>query len=165
MRCQASYSVPVTGLVYITLVSYQYLLHWVGESFPESICKSEFLAHNIYTHGKCKPYTLGKSMKANSGFTLTIVTCFLAFVFALWLSVILLCTGDVHPNPGPSSTSSDDSSSGSSSMSDTIFNSLILHHKLPSFITMFKDLVLSLGFYMLNYFSFYGNVAWLYRYT
>ena len=90
--------------------------------------KSEFLAHNIYAHGKRKPITLGKSMRANSGFTITIITCFLAVVFALWLSVILLCSGDVHPNPGPSSTSSSDSSFSSSSMSDTIFNSLTLHH-------------------------------------
>ena len=61
-------------------------------------------------------------MKANSGFTLTIIICFLAVGFALWLSV--------HPNPGPSSTSSSDSSSSSSSMSDTIFNSLTLHNNL-----------------------------------
>ena len=81
-------------------------------------------------------------MRANSGFTLTItrvgrktlrnwlITCFLAVVFALWLSVILLCSGNVYPNPGPSSTSSSDSSSSSSNMSDTIFNSLTLHHNL-----------------------------------
>ena len=69
-------------------------------------------------------------MRANSGFTLTIITCFLAVVLALWLSVTLLCSGDVHPNPGPSSTSSSDSSSSSSSMSDAIFNSLTLHHNL-----------------------------------
>ena len=62
-----------------------------------------------------------------------ITSCFLAFVFALWLSVILLCSGDVHPNPGPLSTSSSNSSSSSSDMSDTIFNFLTLHNNL-SFI-------------------------------
>ena len=53
-------------------------------------------------------------------------------VIASWLVIFLLCSGDVHPNPGPSSSSisSTTISSSSSSMSSTFFNSLTLNHNL-----------------------------------
>ena len=53
-------------------------------------------------------------------------------VIASWLVILLLCSGDVHPNPGPSSSSSSSTtiSSSSSSMSSTVFNSLTLNHNL-----------------------------------
>ena len=52
-------------------------------------------------------------------------------VFETWLVILLLCAGDIHPNPGPSSLSvSTSSSSLSSTMSSTIFNSLNTSHNL-----------------------------------
>lgn len=60
-----------------------------------------------------------------------IITCFSCVVLETWLTVLLLCSGDVHPNPGPLSTSSGDSTKTSSSnMSSNIFSSLSLNHKL-----------------------------------
>ncbi|MCG8075584.1 MAG: endonuclease/exonuclease/phosphatase family protein [Candidatus Thiodiazotropha taylori] len=47
----------------------------------------------------------------------------------IWLSVILLCAGDVQPNPGPQSVSTS-SSSTSSTMSGDILQSLSLNHNL-----------------------------------
>ena len=50
---------------------------------------------------------------------------------ATWLAVLLLCSGDVHPNPGPLSTSSASSiSSSSSSLSNTLLDALKLNHHL-----------------------------------
>lgn len=52
-------------------------------------------------------------------------------VFETRLVISLLCTGDIHPNPGPSSLSvSTSSSSLSSTMSSTIFSSLNTSHNL-----------------------------------
>ena len=54
------------------------------------------------------------------------------FVIASWLVIFLLCSGDFHPNLGPSysSSSSTTISSSSSSMSTTVYNSLTLNHNL-----------------------------------
>ena len=93
---------------------------------------SEYLAHIDCKLSHCrKKILLGKSTTANARFVSVIVTCFLVTEFAFWLIIILLCSGDVHPNPGPSSTLSSDSLSNSSSnMSATIFSSLNTSHNL-----------------------------------
>ena len=50
---------------------------------------------------------------------------------ATWLALLLLCSGDVHPNPGPLSTSSASSiSTSSSSLSNTLLDALKLNHHL-----------------------------------
>ena len=62
---------------------------------------------------------------------MAIMTYFSITEFAAWLTIILLCSGDVHTNPGPSSSSLSDSiSSSSSNMSTTIFSSLNISHNL-----------------------------------
>ena len=94
------------------------------------VSKKEFLAYKTCMHGYRKTVIMGKSLRENFAFTLIVVICFLAVNFAKWLSIILLCSGDIHPNPGPSTTSSSDSSSSSSNMSHSIFNSLSLNHNL-----------------------------------
>ena len=91
--------------------------------------ESEFLAHKTYMPGKS--FIPGKSFQANTRFTFIIFTCFSCVVFGTWLNIILLCSGDVHPNPGPSSTSSSESASSlSTSMSTSIFSSFSSGHNL-----------------------------------
>lgn len=93
---------------------------------------SEYLAHIgcKLTHFR-KKILLGKPTLANARFVSVIITCFSVIEFAFWLTIILLCSGDVHTNPGPSSTLSSDSfSSTSSNMSATIFSSLNTSHNL-----------------------------------
>ena len=54
-------------------------------------------------------------------------------VFTTWLTILLLCSGDIHPNPGPTSHSSSSVTSlstSSSSLSTTVFDSLPLNHNL-----------------------------------
>ena len=54
-----------------------------------------------------------------------------AFVVATWLAVLLLCSGDLHPNPGPSLVSSTESlCSTASNLSSSILNSLTTGHNL-----------------------------------
>ena len=92
--------------------------------------ESEFLAHKTYMPSKI--LFLVNRFKQNTRFALIIIfTCFSCVVFGIWLSVILLCSGDVHPNPGPSSTSSSESVSGlSTNISTSIFSSLSSGHGL-----------------------------------
>lgn len=94
-----------------------------------SLQESEFLARKVRMPGKS--FIPGKSFKANTKFVFILFTCSSCVVFGTWLDIILLCSGDVHPNPGPSSTSSSESVSGlSTSMSTTLFNSLSSGHNL-----------------------------------
>ena len=89
--------------------------------------KNGFLAHNTCMHGYRMTTIMGKSLRANYAFTLIVAICSLVVNFATWLSIILLCSGDVHPNRDPSTTSSADNSYN---MSDSIFKSISLNHTL-----------------------------------
>ncbi|MCG7868583.1 MAG: endonuclease/exonuclease/phosphatase family protein [Candidatus Thiodiazotropha taylori] len=98
-------------------------------SFLTYITESEFLAYKTQMPGKA--IIPGKALQANSRFAFIIFTCLYCVVFGTWLNIILLCSGDVHPNPGPSSTSSSESASSSSSnMSTSILNSFSSGHNL-----------------------------------
>ena len=50
--------------------------------------------------------------------------------FTLWLTILLLCSGDIHPNPGPSSIASSLNSSTSHNHSNNPLRSLNLSHNL-----------------------------------
>ena len=90
--------------------------------------ESEFLAYK--THMPGKSFFPGKSFYANTRFTFILLTCFSFVVFGTWLNIILLCSGDVHPHPGPSSSSSESTSDLSTNMSTSIFNSFSSGHNL-----------------------------------
>ena len=67
----------------------------------------------------------------HSKFSLLLVYCLSFWIIALWLCNLLLCSGDIHPNPGPLPiTPSSNLSSSSSDMSNTAFGSLSLVHNL-----------------------------------
>ena len=65
--------------------------------------KSSWPEKNYMTRTSFIP---GKSFQANTRLTSIIFTCLSCVVFGTWLRIILLCSVDVHPNPGPSSTPS-----------------------------------------------------------
>ena len=93
--------------------------------------KSEFLAHNLYMYTNRKRAIPGKTAQANADFTTNLALCFSFVAFATWLVLLLFSCGDVHPNPGPLSTSSSSSNfTSSSGMSNTLFSSLNLSHNL-----------------------------------
>ena len=99
-----------------------------------SMEKTEHLAYELCMHSNCQTITQGKTFRANVRSSLVIIGIFIGIVFETWLAIILLCSGDVHPNPGPSSASSTASSINSSlNMSHSLLDSLSLNHNL-SFI-------------------------------
>ena len=99
-----------------------------------SMEKTEHLAYELCMHSNCQTITQGKTFRANVRSSLVIIGIFIGIVFETWLAIILLCSGDVHPNPGPSSASSTASSINSSlNMSHSLLDTLSLNHNL-SFI-------------------------------
>lgn len=96
-----------------------------------SVQKSEYLAQEVCMHNNCQLVIKGKRIQANIIFTYAIIYCLMGITFATWLTIILLCSGDIHPNPGPLSTSSLSSTgSSASSMSATLFDHLSLNNNL-----------------------------------
>ena len=75
-----------------------------------SLHETEHLSHKARIHTYFRKLILpGKPTIANARFISLTITCFSIIEFAVWLNIILLCSGDVHPNTGPSSFSSSDS--------------------------------------------------------
>ena len=98
-----------------------------------SVEKTEHLAYEFCMHSNCQTIIQGKMFRANV-FSLVMIGIFIGIHFETWLVIILLCSGDVHPNPGPSSTSSTARCINSSlNMSQSLPDSLSLSHNL-SFI-------------------------------
>ena len=67
---------------------------------------TEFLAQQAIPVNCLKRLNMGVKYQKTVQYTKRNLTIFLTTVVATWLSVLLLCSGDVHPNPGPLSTSS-----------------------------------------------------------
>ena len=89
------------------------------------------LATRRIEHGPYRRLLPGTSAKSNAQFTLLILRAQLCTTFTTWLVILLLCSGDVHPNPGPPvSTSSTSDTSATTTMSATIFDSLPFNHNL-----------------------------------
>ena len=115
-----------------------YVVIYFNVTFVYSLLSSILIGINLNNaipkHGLRKRTIPGKSSKANVIFSFIVVYSLFPFVVATWLAVLLLCSGDVHPNPGPSSVSSTESlSSTASNLSSSILNSLTTGHNL-SFI-------------------------------
>lgn len=96
---------------------------------------SEFLAKQTVSCNYQR-LTLGDKYRHNVDLTLRITLSLFVITTVSWLCILslLLCCGDVHPNPGPSSTTSSDSfTSSSSTTSNFILDTLNQNHHL-SFI-------------------------------
>ena len=87
----------------------------------------------LYTRqNRQKLLTWGRSYQTNFKFTKRLTFYFSITCFVTWLAVLLLLSGNVHPNPGPLSLSSvgSTSSSSSSSFADAVFDPLNLDYHL-----------------------------------
>ena len=74
---------------------------------------------------------LGETYSKNVNLTMRITNIFITVCFVTWLYILLLCSGDVHPNPGPTpSASNDNFSSSSSNTSNILLDTLNQNHHL-----------------------------------
>ena len=67
-------------------------------------------------------------LRSNVQFSCKCLLILLTTVFTLWLTILLLCSGDIHPNSGPSSIASSLNSSTSHNHSNNSLRSLNLSH-------------------------------------
>ena len=119
-----------------------------------SVQQTEHLYSSSTTRNNCKRLLQGKSVKANKIFTFWMIFCTLYIVSCTWLIFLLLLAGDIHRNPGPSTSSSVSSvSSSSTSMSNSLFSTLNVAHTYRLFITTYKAFFLNSTLCMLNYTS------------
>ena len=88
------------------------------------------LAHQVSVRGLTKRSITGKHYTTNVKFTLQIVEILALSIIISWLYVILVVSGDVHPNPGPLSASSSNSSLNTTYMSSSLLSSLNLSSHL-----------------------------------
>ena len=68
--------------------------------------------------------------RSNVQFSCKCLLILLITVFTLWLTILLLWSGDIHPNPNPSSIASSLNSSTSHDHSNNSLRSLNLSHNL-----------------------------------
>ena len=77
-----------------------------------------------------RPTLASLRSRSNVQFSCKCLLTLLITVFTLWLIILLLCSGDIHPNPGPSSIASSLYSSTSHNHSNNSLRSLYLSHNL-----------------------------------
>ena len=106
--------------------------HFVsGFSLLRIAQSTEFLAQQAIPVNCLKRLNMGVKYHKTVQYTKRNLTIFLTTVVATWLAELLLCSGDVHPNPGSLSTSSVSSISfSSSSLSNSLLDALKLNHYL-----------------------------------
>ena len=106
--------------------------------------------------GSFKPLKMRKHIgisnraMTNQHFTLTLVNYLVITTCISWLLCLLLQAGDVHPNPGPSSTASDSSISSISSESISSYLNIphhlsFVHYNVQSILTKFDLLTADLA--------------------
>lgn len=129
-RCRFNFNLLLHFIVIFNL----YLNVLFTYSVLKQIRETSFLPQNIQRKCHYKIFRPGKRATANYNFVVVTLLCIFSSEFLLWLAILLLCCGDVQPNPGPLSASSlsslSDSSTSSSTMSNNIFNFLDISHNL-----------------------------------
>jgi hypothetical protein len=74
----------------------------------------------------CKRVLIGKNIHTDIIFLKKLLKCFVYAATCYWISIVLLRSGDIHPNPGP--TLSDLSSNTDTSSSSSFLNSSATNH-------------------------------------
>ena len=106
---------------------------WGRTSDPRKRVEKALLAHQVSVRSLAKRSIAGKHHTTKLKFTLQIVEILaLTIIIISWFCVLLVVSGDVHPNSGPFSASSSNSSLNTTNMSSSILSSLNLSSHLTS---------------------------------
>ena len=87
---------------------------------------SENMAQRAVSH-TYRRVILGTTYVKNVKLTILISKSFLITLTITWLCIFLFCCGDVHLNPGPSSTTSTESFTSSSSSDSHLIHVCLIH--------------------------------------
>ena len=114
-------------------------------SLLNSVQESENLALNVHLHNCFKNIQLGTKMVANINWSLKIALSLSLIILSYWLVLLLFLSGDIHPNPGPSTSSSPGSSTSSNqsivpNLSSLCQNLSIVHYNVQSIFSKLEVL-------------------------
>lgn len=110
-------------MVLLHICSIEYYLF----SMHSSIVMSQKLA--LLSKHPSRRLIIGNTMRANLTFTKQLLCC-LSFLSISWLTILLILSGDVHPNPGPASDSSSTCSDPTSDSTLSLFSDFDLSNNL-----------------------------------
>ena len=125
-RCMNKFSILLHFLMLFSITTQTISSH----SFILHLKQNECAANNIISHNYCKKLSIGKNHEANAKFMSYVYICSFTVMLIAWLSVLLLSAGDIHQNPGPSSSATSFTTSSLSSISSTFINSVNISHHL-----------------------------------
>lgn len=104
-------------MIYILILSYV----WCKADFTFSILSFVIanccMADKAVFRNLLKRKVLGNNYAANCKLTASLVRALICIAILSWILIILLLSGDIHPNPGPASLSSVTSGGDSSATS------------------------------------------------
>ena len=119
-----------SGLLHLILLLNFHTHMYHAFSIFRSVSSSGSLSSQIVNFNSQR-ISLGETYSKNVNLTMRITNIFITVCFVTWLYILLLCCGDVHPNPGPTSSASNDSfSSSSSNTSNILLDTLNQNHHL-----------------------------------
>ena len=112
----------------LLLTLHTYMYH--AFSVLRIVNSSGFLASQAVNHNSQR-ITLGEKYLKNVCLSICMAKILICVCFVTWLYILLLCSGDEHPNPGPTSSVSEDIfSSSSSNISNILLDTLNQNHHL-----------------------------------
>ena len=124
-------------------------------SITISIKQNQVLPYLCAKHSYSKRTIPGKEYKTNQEYTTFVLGNFYHMVFSLLMvHLLLLQSGDVHPNPGPSSVSSDTSDNMSRSSASSILDSINLSRHLSFVHHNVQSIVPKLDMILAEFFDF-----------
>ena len=124
-------------------------------SITISIKQNQVLPYLCAKHSYSKRTIPGKDYKTNQEYTTFVLGNFYHMVFSLLMvHLLLLQSGDVHPNPGPSSISSDTSDNLSRSSASSILDSINLSRHLSFVHHNVQSIVPKLDMILAEFFDF-----------
>ena len=101
-------------------------------SMLSSILDSTSKTQDLILPCQMRPTLPSLRSRSNVQFSCKCLPMLLITVFTLWLTILLLCSGDIHPYPVPSSIAYSLNSSTSQNHSNNSIRSLNLSHNLCS---------------------------------
>ena len=127
-RCSCKFKLALHFILLLNFVGSELFTHFI----LYHIVQNSRLAKHIRTNGHHIIISPGMKTVDNIRFVKMCLQYFFLLVSITWLYILLLCSGDVQPNPGPLSSSMSSTSihSSSSTMSTDFTDALNVSHNL-----------------------------------
>ena len=120
------------------------------QGYYETIIDDSCRIQNLHFRHLSKKLLVSNKQRLNVEFTYSIFLALCITVLATWFYVLILVSGDIHPNPGPVSSLSDSYDSSSSGIG-SIFGTSSLSFHLSCVHYNVQSILTNLIYYLLNF--------------